>query len=154
MSPTPYMQMISPCGIHLNTPHLPLTESRKLWTRYSSGQTTGVFRSLKWRHRPVFFLSTSEVFFKVTVKLGDKTLPSVETPTFIGVELTTRILWKPHIEDMETKGIKKFAVQKKLRGTHWGANSQDSENCLLGGSSIISGIWGQCLCDSSQVRHQ
>ena len=52
----------------------------------------------------VFSLSTSKG--KVTIKLGDKTLPQVETPTFLGVKLDTRLSWKPYIEDMEKKGIK------------------------------------------------
>ena len=70
----------------------------------------------------VFSLSTSKE--KVTIKLGDKTLPQVETPTFLGVKLDTRLSWEPHIQDMEKKGIKKLAVLKKLSGTHWGANSK------------------------------
>ena len=47
---------------------------------------------------------------KVAIKLGDKTLPQVETPTFLGVKLDTPLSWKPYIEDMEKKGIKKLAV--------------------------------------------
>ena len=70
----------------------------------------------------VFSLSISKE--KVAIKLGDKTLPQVETPTFLGVKLDTQLSWKPHIEDMEKKGIKKLAVLKKLSGTHWGANSK------------------------------
>ena len=69
----------------------------------------------------VFFLSTSKE--KIAIKLGDKTLLQVENP-FLGVKLDTRLPWKPHIEDMEKKGIKKLAVLKKLSGTHWGANSK------------------------------
>ena len=49
----------------------------------------------------VFSLSTSKE--KVTIKLGDKTLPQVEAPIFLGVKLDTRLSWKPHIQDMEKK---------------------------------------------------
>ena len=49
----------------------------------------------------VFSLSTSKE--KVAIKLGDKTLSQVETPTILGVKLDTRLSWKPHIEDMEKK---------------------------------------------------
>ena len=52
----------------------------------------------------VFSLSTSKE--KVAIKLGDKTLPQVETPTFLRVKLDTRLSWKPQTEDMEKKGIK------------------------------------------------
>ena len=37
----------------------------------------------------VFSLSTSKE--KVAIKLGDKTLPQVETPTFLGVKLDTQL---------------------------------------------------------------
>ena len=49
----------------------------------------------------VFSLSPSKE--KVTIKLGDKTLPQVETPTFLGIKLDTRLSWKPLIEDTEEK---------------------------------------------------
>ena len=78
----------------------------------------------------VFSLSTSKE--KVAIKLGDKTLPQVETPTFLGVKLDTRLSWKPHIEDMEKKGTKKLAVLKKLSGTHWGANSKILKTVYMG----------------------
>ena len=57
----------------------------------------------------VFSLSSSKE--KVAIKFGDKTLLQVETATFLGVKLDTRLSWKPH---MEKKGIKKLAVLKKL----------------------------------------
>ena len=49
----------------------------------------------------VFSLSTSKE--KVAIKLGDKILPQIETPTFLGVKLDTRLSRKPHIEGMEKK---------------------------------------------------
>ena len=30
-----------------------------------------------------------------------------------------RMIWKPHTDDVETKGTKKLAVLEKLSGTHW-----------------------------------
>ena len=69
-------------------------------------------------------LSLSASKEKVAIKLGEKALPQVETPTILGIKIDTRLSWKPHIEDMEKKGIKKLAVLKKLSGTHWGANSK------------------------------
>ena len=65
-----------------------------------------------------FSLSTSNENF--TIKLRNKTLPQVEleTATFLEVKLDTRLSWKPHTVDMETKGIRKLAVLKKLSGTH------------------------------------
>ena len=78
----------------------------------------------------VFSLSTSKE--KVAIKLGDKTLPQVETPTFLRVKLDTRLSWKPHIEDIEKKGIKKLAVLKKLSGKHRVANSKILKTVCMG----------------------
>ena len=42
----------------------------------------------------VFSLSAAKI--KVAIRLGDKTLSQVETHTFLGVKLDTRLSWKPH----------------------------------------------------------
>ena len=70
----------------------------------------------------VFSLATLKE--KITLKLGDRTLPQVETPIYLGVKLDPRLSWKPQIDKMATKGIRKLALLKKLAGTHWGANSK------------------------------
>ena len=69
---------------------------------------------------------------KVAVKFRDKTQARVETSIFLGVKLDTYLSWKPHIEDMDTKGIKKLAVLKKLSGTHLGANSKIQKTVYMG----------------------
>ena len=50
-------------------------------------------------------------------------MPQVDTPTFLGVTLDTRLTWKPHIEAVEARSIKRLSHMKKLAGTKWGANS-------------------------------
>ncbi|KAK7096645.1 hypothetical protein V1264_003726 [Littorina saxatilis] len=70
----------------------------------------------------VFSLSTSKE--KVNLKLGESALPQVETPTFLGVKLDSRLTWKPHLEEIEARGIRRLAIMRKLSGTTWGANSQ------------------------------
>ena len=69
----------------------------------------------------LFSLSTSKE--KVTLKLQNQEVPQVNTPTFLGVILDTRLTWKPHIEATEGKAMRKLSLMKKLAGTKWGANS-------------------------------
>ena len=69
----------------------------------------------------VFSLSPSKE--TVRIKLGDSILPQIDTPTFLGVKLDTRLTWKPHLEDMEARGIRRLALMRKLSGTTWGATS-------------------------------
>ena len=101
----------------------------------------------------VFSLSTSKE--KVAIKLGDKTLPQAETHTYLGVKLDTRLSWKPHIEDMEKKKKhQETCCPVEIVWNTLGCQLQDSKNHLHGSSPTISGIWGQCLGDSSQDVHQ
>ena len=69
----------------------------------------------------VFSLSTQKEFIKV--KLED-VLPQVDTPTFLGVKLDSRLTWKPHLEEMEARGRSRLAIMRKISGTTWGANSK------------------------------
>ena len=96
----------------------------------------------------VFSLATLKE--KITLKLGDRTLPQVETPIFLGVKLDPRLSWKPQIDEMATKGIRKLALLKKLAGTHWGANSKINKTVYTGGVRL----WSQCMDTSSQDTQQ
>ena len=69
----------------------------------------------------LFTLSTAKE--KVSLRLNNQPVPQVETPTFLGVTLDTRLTWKPHLEAVEVKATRKLAIMKKLAGTTWGANS-------------------------------
>nr|KAG5705581.1 hypothetical protein BaRGS_034779 [Batillaria attramentaria] len=68
----------------------------------------------------LFSLSTTND--QVNLKLQGQVLPQTNTPTFLGVKLDTRLTWKPQIEEMERRGIRKLALLKKLAGTTWGAD--------------------------------
>lgn len=70
----------------------------------------------------LFSLSTANE--QVKLKLQGLVLPQTDTPTFLGVKLDTRLTWRPQIEEMERRGIRKLALLKKLAGTTWGADSK------------------------------
>ena len=69
----------------------------------------------------LFTLSTAKE--KVSLRWNNLPVPQVETSTFLGVTLDTRLTWKPHLEAVEAKATRKLAIMKKLAGTTWGANS-------------------------------
>ena len=50
-------------------------------------------------------------------------MPQTDTPTFLGVNLDTRLTWKPQIEKMERSGLQKLTLMRKLAGTTWRADS-------------------------------
>ena len=83
----------------------------------------------------LFTLPTANV---VSLKLNNQPVPQVEKPTFLGVNLDTRLTWKPHLEAVETKATRKLAIMKKLAGTTWrwggGGGGEGGER---GGSSKI-----------------
>ena len=70
----------------------------------------------------VFSLSTQKESIKV--KLEEDVLPQVDTSTFLGVKLDSRLTWKPHLEEMEARGRRCLAIMRKLSGTTWGADSK------------------------------
>lgn len=69
----------------------------------------------------LFSLSTKKE--EVHLKLGDVPIPRDDTPTFLGVKLDARLTWKPHIDSVRTRAIRRLALMKKLAGTTWGANA-------------------------------
>ena len=69
-----------------------------------------------------FSLKTKEK--DVTVQLNGQDLPTDDTPTFLGVTFDKRLTWKPHINKINQKAIKRMQIMKKLSGTQWGANSK------------------------------
>ena len=70
----------------------------------------------------LFSLSTSKENVKLT--LDNHPVPQVETPTFLGTTLDSRLSWKAHIETTEKRAYKKLSLMKKLAGTRWGANGK------------------------------
>ena len=78
----------------------------------------------------VFSLSTSKE--NIQLKLDNVILPQVETPTFLGVKLDSRLTWKPHLEEVEARSIRKLAIMRKLAGTTWGASSSILKNVYTG----------------------
>ena len=69
----------------------------------------------------LFSLSTSKEQIKLRLKEG--IVPQTDTPTFLGVNLDTRLTCKSQTEKMERSSLQKLALMRKLAGTTWGADS-------------------------------
>ena len=63
----------------------------------------------------VFSLST--VKDKMTLKLEHMSVPQVDGPTFQGVTLDTRLMWKTHHWAVAIRSMIKLGLLKKLAGT-------------------------------------
>ena len=87
-------------------------------------------------------------------KVAIKPLPQVEIHTVLGVKLDTRLSWKPHRGHGEKKLHQEAFCPVQIVWNTLGCQLQDSKHRLRGSSPTISGIWGQCLGDSSQDAHQ
>ena len=85
----------------------------------------------------VFSLSTQKESIKV--KLEEDFLPQVDTPTFMGVKLDSRLTWKPHLEEMEARGRRRLAIMQKLRN-NLGSKQQNPQNCLHWISQTTFGV--------------
>ena len=152
MSPTLYMQMISPNGAHLNTQRLLLTKSRKLWTRYSSGQMTGVFRSLKW--------NTGHSFLSLHHQRNSRNkVRRQNTASSRDSHLSQGKAWHPALVEATHRGHgdkrhREACCPEEIVWNTLGCQIQDPKNCLNESSPTISGIWGQYQGDSRQNAHQ
>ncbi|GFR59550.1 RNA-directed DNA polymerase from mobile element jockey [Elysia marginata] len=69
-----------------------------------------------------FSLKTKER--DVTLTMNGQPLPTEDTQTFLGITLDKRLTWKPHIQKINQKAIRRSQIMKKLSGTKWGANSK------------------------------
>ncbi|GFS06682.1 retrovirus-related Pol polyprotein from type-1 retrotransposable element R1 4 [Elysia marginata] len=56
--------------------------------------------------------------------MNGQPLPAEDTPTFLGITLDKRLTWKPHIQKINQKAIRRSQIMEKLYGTKWGANSK------------------------------
>ena len=104
----------------------------------------------------LFTLSTAKE--KVSLRLNNQPVPQVETPTFLGVTLDTRLTWKPHFEAVEAKAARKLAIMKKLAGTTWGANSDILKQVYTGAVSTSHRVClhnlGYCLKNQQKQARQ
>ena len=131
MCQTPCMQMTLQYGALKNIPPQQSTISRIPSTRCAAGPRAGHYSSTQPRRSAhSFTLSTAKE--KVSLRLNNQPVPQVETPTFLGVTLDTRLMWKPHLEAVEAKATRKLAIMKKLAGTTWGANSDILKQVYIG----------------------
>ena len=77
-------------------------------------------------------LSLSTVKEKVMLKLKDMPVPHVDNPTFLGVTLDTRLMWKTHLEAVAARSVRKLVNLKKLAGRTWGADANIPRRVYIG----------------------
>ena len=57
------------------------------------------------------------------LKLKDMPMPQLDNPTFLGVTLDARLMWKTHLEAVAARSVRKLGLLKKLASTTWGADT-------------------------------
>ena len=68
----------------------------------------------------IFSLSTKQQRIQLT--LDKTTLELNNNPTYLGVTFDPRLTWKNQIENLQSKGMRRLALMKKLSGSDWGAD--------------------------------
>ena len=104
------------------------------------------------------------LFSLSTVKAGKQ----VDNPTFQGVILDTRLMWKTHLEAVAARSISQLGLLKILAGTTWGLHRSSLSHhgvChnLLGhhfkcqqeqaGQSPKCPITSHCWCHKNNTHH-
>ena len=115
------MQTAWQSGMHLVTPPLQHTGSKKPSMVSTSGHRTGVLKYTSAKQTVLSFsLFTSKE--QIKLRLKDEIVPQIDTLTFLGVYLDTRLTWKPRIEKMEKSSLQKLAPMRKFAGFTSGAD--------------------------------
>ena len=152
MCQTPCMQMTLQYGMLKNTPPQLSTASRTPNEVCSWAESWALQLNTTKLVSTLFTLSTAKE--KVSLKLNNQPVSQVETTTFIGITLDTRLTWKPHLKAVEVKDIRKLAIMKKTCKNHLvggggggggGGQLWQSETGLHRGCKTGRWVWFQNL---------
>ena len=78
----------------------------------------------------IFTLSPK--LLRLKLKIRDKWLEREDNPRYLGITFDPRLTWKKHLEETQTKGVRRTALLKKLAGTTWGANQAVLKKTYVG----------------------
>ena len=78
----------------------------------------------------IFTLSPK--LLRLKQKIRDKWLEREDNPRYLGITFDPRLTWKKHLEETQTKGVRRTALLKKLAGTTWGANQAVLKKTYVG----------------------
>ncbi|KAK3751500.1 hypothetical protein RRG08_030525 [Elysia crispata] len=106
-------------------------DTQKLWQLTKALNDDSVFRSqtvLLTESRPAAGKAACNVLANAyknrgvaRLQLDGEKIEIPDKPTFLGVTLDPRLTWKPHLETVENKSIRRLSLMKKLARTKWGA---------------------------------
>ena len=68
-----------------------------------------------------FHLDNKQANRIINVKINNTSLPTEQSPTYLGVTLDRSLTFKPHLTNSSSKLKKRASIIKKLAGTTWGA---------------------------------
>ena len=92
----------------------------------------------------VFTMSPKVAKQKLNIKMGDQQLNKEESPTYLGVQLDTRLTLKEHIANLKKKAFKRLSLIKRLASTTWGSGMDTLRSLYIGYiRSILD--YNQCL---------
>ena len=83
-----------------------------------------------FRTYTIFTLSPK--LLRLKLKIRDKWLEREDNPRYLGITFDPRLTWKKHLEETQTKGVRRTALLKKLAGTTWGANQAVLKKTYVG----------------------
>jgi len=78
----------------------------------------------------LFSLSTQQN--TIELQMGSQPIPQVDSTVFLGGNIDKRLTWKPHIQLVQERAIKKLALMRKLAGTTWGATTKILRQIYIG----------------------
>ena len=101
----------------------------------------------------IFSLSPKEIKQKLDIRINDQSAKKEDEPTYLGVQLDSRLTMKKHAENLKKKASKRLSLLKRLASTNWGSDLSTLRSLYIGYiRSVLD--YNQCLLLSSSQTTQ
>ena len=80
----------------------------------------------------IFSMSPKVVQQNLNIKFKDKQLPKDQQPTYLGVQLDSRLNLNNHLHKLKMKATKRLALLKRLASTNWGSDMSTLRSLYTG----------------------
>ena len=80
----------------------------------------------------IFTLSPVESKLNLEIKIGGEQARKEQQPTYLGVQMDTRLTFREHVDNLKRKANKRLTLIKRLASCDWGSNMNTLRSLYIG----------------------